>query len=357
MAKNAVANQIRYGELIRKFREEIPNNALIIAKDKILLDDIVAEICKSFIGKNFNRQSNLFQFDASDKNIEQVINESSNSGLFSEKKVVVLRNVKKLLKADKTAVLSYLRNPNPDTCFIMISQDEDTAPDKLFLYNAKENSENAAQNKKITDRNVKIFYLSQFTDQELAEWVKEKFEGYKISIEVIRHLLQFSNGSCDELLSEIEKLKTYSISTKEVTIDSVNLCNGISKDFNEMDFVSSIIKKEKDNALKIYEQISLTKDVEVFLIFLLSSAFVAINKLRDPNASRLHGFQLYKELKFWFEDQQKMLPDYKNYSSSMTRDKLILAFDMIYNADKSFKTGTSDKKTTMTTLINNICSL
>lgn len=357
MAKNEIKYLISYQSLLDKLQKDsIDNNILLSLREKVLLDDVVKIICKNFVGKSFDVKNNLISFNAEDKVIENILNECSNIGLFSEKKVVVIRNIKKLLKNEKLALLDYLNRFNPDTCLIMVASDEEFSVDKIFLFDSKED-DNHKGNKKIIESNVKIFEIDEFSDTEMILWIKEKFEDYVISEETIKHLLQFTNYSFDEILSEIEKLKTYCYFTKEVTIDAVNLCNGISKDFNETDFIRAVLKRDKNFALKIYDQITLKKDIEVYLIFLLNSAFIIINKLFDPGISKLQGWQLKKELKLWFEDQEKLLPYYKEFKNSIDSDKMKLAFEYIYKTDKILKLSGGDRKTTMTSLINNICNL
>ncbi|MEO8209359.1 MAG: DNA polymerase III subunit delta [bacterium] len=360
MAKAQFKYLISYKNLLDTLQKEpIANNILISLKEKVLSDDLIRIISEKFVGKFFDAAVHLIIFNAEDKPIENLLNECSNTGLFTQRKVVVLRNVKKLLKEAKTALLEYLKRSNPDTCLIMISNEEKFEVEKIFLSDGKEKDESGAakESKGIIDSNVKIYEVSEFTDADKINWIEKKFEGYKISKDTIMQFLQFTNNSLDEILSEIEKLKTYCYFSKEVTTDSVNMCNGIAKDFDETDFIKAILEHQSDKALKIYSQISLKKDVEVFLIFLLSSAFIIINKLFDPAAKKLEGFQLKRELKLWFPDQEKLLPYYRNFGNSIKQEKIKTAFEYIYATDKIFKTSAGDKRTTMTVLITNICNL
>lgn len=358
MAKVETKYTVSYKILIDTFEKgNVPNNILLSIKEKVLLDELINVICVSFGGNNFNSKDNLISFNAEDKQMDNVLNECSNVGLFSEKKIVVLKNVKKLLKDAKLSLIDYLKRPNPDSCLIMVSSDEEFAPEKLFLFDPKSLTESSAENKLTIEKNVKIFKVGEFSETEIVKWIEEKFDNYKISKDTLKHFLQFANTSFDEILSEIDKLKTFCWFTKEVTVDSVNLCNGIAKDFNEYDFIKAITGRKMDDALKIYDHISLKKDSEVYLVFLMNSAFVAINKLFDPNVSRLDGFMLKRELKIWYDDQEKLIPYYKEYRRTIPHEKMALAFDHIYSTDKLLKTSGGDRKTMMTSLIKNICSL
>lgn len=358
MSKAASNYTISYKNLNGKFEKgAIPNLILLSLKEKILLDDIVKVICKKFVGESFDAVNNLISFSGDDRAIENIINECSNTGLFSDKKVVVIRNVKKLLKDEKLGLIEYFKRYNPDTCLIMVSIDEEFSPGKLFFYDSKSENEKSKDYKNAVESNVSIFEVNDFTDDELISWIKEKFGEYKTDEATINQFLQYSNYSFDEILTEIEKLKTYCFNTKEITVEAVNLCNGIAKDFKETDFIQAVVERKSEKALMIYDKISLKKDVEVFLVFLLNAAFITINKLSDPAVQNLQGWNLKRELKLWLPGQENLLTYYKKYRSSIGQDKVNTAFNYIYEADKTLKSSNSSKKTVIINLINNICRL
>lgn len=355
MAKTESKYKIHFG----KFKETIqknpvPNNLLIAINEKILFDEILDLICKKFIGNNFDRKNNLSIYNADDKIIDNMINQCSNTGLFSDRKTVVIRNVKKLLKHEKLSLIDYLQRPNPDTCLIMECPAEEFTPGKVFLYETKSHDENSSGYRQIIEKNVSIYEINTFTSGELLDWVREKFGDYKIDEPVIKHFLQFTNYSLDEIITEIEKLKTYTLNEKIITADIVNLCNGIAKDFNENDFIRAVIEKNYEKAIEIYDRISLKKDVEVFLVFLLSSSFMAINKLYDSETRSMNEWDLKRALKIWFPDQDKLIPLYKNFRDSHEKQIVIQILNDIYTSDRLLKTSGGNKKTIMCELINNI---
>ncbi len=357
MAKAAESKYlISYKNLQTKLEKEpVPGIILLSLNEKILLDDLLKIICRKFGGNDFDEKNNLLSFNGEDRVIETILNECSNTGLFSDRKIIVVRNVKKLLKDEKLALADYFKRPNPDTCLIMVSSDAEFNPGKIFLYDSKSENERAKDIQKAVESSVKIYEISGFSEKDFVLWVKEKFDDYKISETAVNQLILYSNYSFDEILQEIEKLKTYCFKTKEITTEAVNLCNGIAKDFNETDFIRALMERDNEKALKIYERISLKKDIEVYLIFLLSSAFVIINKLYDPAISKYQGWQLKSELKLWFADQEILLPYYQRYRNSVSADKITDTFNNIYLSDKLLKTSGREKKTVMISLINSIC--
>ena len=346
MKISGTKNKTKYREFCEGLKKNnIPNNMLLFLKDKILLEDIIKIISKKFIGET-DSKDNIKHYFSDGKNIEEVINECSNINFFTERKIIVYKIVKKpgvrgIPKVDKAALLNYLKNSNPDIILLMVVTDKD-----YNLNNFKE----------FVDLGVPPFIFADDSEKDMISWIKEKFDGYQIDEQTILYLLQFLNVSYDEVITEVEKIKTYCAFSKEVTEDVINLCVGISKDFSENDFIEAVFSRDKNRALKIYENLSLKEDVEIYLLVLLNSAYIAMSKLLDPETKRLKDWDLRKELRLW-TNAEKMLSVYKNYSREINELKLMSAFDYIYKAEKAFKSTNTDKKTVFTSLINKLSGL
>ncbi len=345
-------NSSTFSALRKSFKEgKIPGNILLESSDRIISDDLTDAAFEGFVGKGESREDSLSVFTADDLKIDALMNECMGGGLFSSRKIVVLRNPKKLTKPKKVALTEYLADPNPDVTMIMIT-DENEGAGKLVFADSVD-----PERLKLAAKNLKEITVTDLTEQEMTDWIREKFEGFEITDESVSHLLSLSNFSLAEILPEIDKLRTYCHFKKSVSVEDINLCNGISKDFNEGDFIKAIVKKKTASAVKIYSRISLKKDIEVYLVFLLNTAFCALRKLKDPSSSKLQGFNLKKELKLWGPIQEVLLPLYKQASEELTSAALDDAFGMIYSADKKFKSSSSEKSVIMTNLIYGLCSL
>lgn len=341
-------DKIKYSSLLQLAKGgKLPNNIFLFLDEKILIEELLDAIGKNFIGKDFNPKQHLRKFYSDDKQMEDVINECSNLGFFSEKKIVLYRIIKKpgvkgLAKDDKLALLNYIKNPNPDTFLILHVQDSE-----YTLSNFDE----------FKGENITFYIKQETTPEEIIEWVREKLEGYKVNDDTIIQLLRYINPSYDEVVTEIDKLKTYSAITKEITVEDINLCVGLTRDFNENDFVAAVMSRDVKSALKIYDMLSLKEEIEIRLVSYLISAFVAIYKMFDPKIKEYMGYNLNRELKLWGKNSEKLRVIYENYKRETNELKIMKAFDYIYRADKAFKTSSPDKRAIFTTLISNLVSL
>ncbi len=321
----------------------------LVCEDRTISDELIDAAFDGFVGENEIRQECMPVFSGEDLKIESLMNECMGGGLFSSRKVVVVRNPAKLTKPKRTAVTNYLSDPNPDVCMIFLST-EDAGIDKTVTENLED--------KNVTSKalkNIERINVSPLSEHEMAEWIKIRFDDFEIEEEAVIHILALSNRDLSEIEPEIVKLKTFCHFKRSVDIKDINMCNGISKDFSEGDFIKAIMDRDRKTAIDIYHRISLKRDVEVYLVFLLYTAYCAILKLKDPATSGMQGFNLQRELKLWGPVHGAMLLQYKEVSESLPQDSVHEAINLIYRSDKRFKTSSGSKSVVMTELINGLC--
>ena len=347
MAKKAPKYSVTYTSLYNQLKKgEVPSNLFLVISEKILSDELIRLAGEKFIGEDYNPKEHLNTFFTDDNSLNAVLNECSNADFFSTKKLVVLKVVRKagyrgFSEDERKALLNYYKSPNPDIVFIII----DSAPEGRQPAYAK-----------LENTNLEIAEISSFSEPDYLKWVKSKFGDYKVEDSVILHFIQLLNMSFDEIAQEIEKLKTFCLDKKEVTLDDVNLCIGFSRDFNENQFIAAVLSRDANNALKIYNSLILKKDVEIYLLILLNSAFIALTKLFDPSIRKYNGWELKQKLRIW-SDFDRILPVYKKYVGEINELKLKCAFNYIYTSEKALKSSNIDRKTVFTRLITNLTSL
>jgi len=326
--------KVNYPDLLKKLgKGSIPNNILLFTNEKILLDEIVSVAAEKFLGEKPDRD-NVKTFFSGDRNIEGVMSECSNISFFTQKKIILLKVLKRagtkggFTNQDRQTLINYIKNYNQDIVLMIV------VIDREFNFDAYQD---------FLSGKLAVYVISPGTEKEFIEWAKIKFTGYKIDEDTIYHLLQFLNPSYDEINSEIEKLKTYCFESKEITKNDINMCIGFSRDFDEFDLLEAVLTNNYKKAIQIYNKINLKEDKEVYIVSLFSSSMISINKLFDPEISKLNDFNIKRELRLW-KDADKRLRILKEYKSKINELKLNQAFDYIYNADKALKSTASDKK-------------
>ena len=332
--------------------KELPPVMLLFLSEKVLTDEFLSELSYAFIGKDYNPKVNLQSFFADETPIDEVINECSNMSFLSDKKIILYKLVKKtgvrgINKEAKEGFINYAKNPNPDNMLVLLNGD------KAFTFSNFEDFENTG---------INIYTVSTDFEEDMADWCRDRLKGYEVDHETLLHLLQFVNPSYDEISSEIEKLKTFCIDTKKVTLDDVNLCVGMTKDFNENNLFEAILKRNFEKAIGIYDNMSSkttasSSEVELKFVAYMNNLFINLHKMQDPAIINMpEGFDLFKELKLW-KDGPRMYRLYKNYIKDLNILKIKKAFDYIYETDKTLKFTGKDKRLVINNLIHNLINL
>jgi len=125
LASKGNNHEISYFNLLKNLKEEkIPNNILLFTNEKILLDEITSTIANRFLGGKIT-SDNLRTFYSDDKNIEGVLNECSNLSFFSEKKIIILKVLKRagtkggFTNTERQSLIDYINNFDENIVFII----------------------------------------------------------------------------------------------------------------------------------------------------------------------------------------------------------------------------------------------
>jgi DNA polymerase III delta subunit len=352
ITKEALRYQTTFENFSNDVLKEIPGIILLFLSEKILFDEFTEALTSKFIGDTLDKENHVRRYFSDSVTTEEVINECSNFSFLTEKKIIIYRLVKKsgvrgISKEAREAFLNYSKNPNPDTVLII------HVPDREY---------NFANFTDFETQGIKISAVKTDDLNALKTWISGRFGGDNISDEAIIHLLQFVNPSYDEVSSEIDKLKTYCTGKKDISIDDINLCVGMTKDFNENNLFEAILNRDFEKAIGIYNNMTSktaasSSEVELRFIGYMNNLFIAMHKLRDTGMyGRNPDFKLFSELKLW-KDGYRMIKIYKDYLANLNELKIKQAFDYIYSSDRALKHTQQDKQLVISNLIHNLINL
>lgn len=322
---------------------------LLLTNEKVVLDEILLTLGQKFIGKDFDFKKIKFYYSDKDEFLS-LLNECYNTSFFTDKNIYVYKiikstGVKGIRKDDKELLLKYLMNPNPDSLLVLYVGDEEF---NLSNFDFLEGT------------SCTTVVITPPTEEGLIEWALKKFEDYKISPEVISFLLKFINISYDELFTEIEKLKRFCYTKKEITTEDVVQCVGLSKEFNENEFISAVLNKEKSKAIMIYDSLTLRPDKDLFLLYLLKNAYIGILKLFDKDTASMSDNELLKVLRIWdsgYQARINRLNLFKKIRASTNEIKIKKAINYIYETDKKLKTSDPDSRALFVALVKNLSDI
>lgn len=221
-------------------------------------------------------KSNIIRINYDESNIDNVLDECSYFSLLNEEKIVIVNNFK--IDANSKPLEKYLKNPNPATKLILITNSIDK---RSTIY-------------KLIKEKGTIIEINELKPSELTSKINSyaKKEGVMIDYLAVNKLIDYNLNNYDLILSEIDKLKLIKNKiTKEDIIDYGSKIIG-EENFALCDAITTKNKEETSRLLNDFIQNK--EEVTPFIALLASSYRIILavkslsNKFNETIAKELN---------------------------------------------------------------------
>ena len=288
-------NNASIGQIIRRIRtREIAPVYALYGGDSFLEDYFIQELSKSLLANNGTKTHYSLDQDSDEK----LFGELSAISMFEEKRIIVVREIKKLSsKKGRQELIQYIQTPNPHIVLLIISAEFDLR--NSFLKNIAENSE--------------LLDVRTPFENKMKEWVKFMINsrGIKITGVAMDHYIRSYGDSTAHVINEIEKASLL-LEDIEINENNIEKLDGFDRVFQIWHLQDSLGKKELHTSLEIVA--SLTENgtkfpqILVNLVYLYQqllwgkmgqykpNGYTGINKIITSNLSRYHEGYSYGEL-------------------------------------------------------------
>ncbi len=232
-------------------------------------------LIKREIDKILNANSiekiNVSEYNLEIDNFKDIIEDANTISLFADKKAIIVNNsylfTGKSIKNenDPELFLDYFKNVNPDSIIIFIVD-----------------SEKLDERKKIVKEIKKIGTVKDFNKKnDLTDILKNMFEGYNISIQDIRFMIDRCGNNLDILSQEVNKIKIYKDEDKNVTKEDIINLTSKNIDIDIFGFVDTIVNKNKNKALEIYKEMLINGEEPIKILVILANQFRIIYQAKE----------------------------------------------------------------------------
>ena len=224
MAKSSNATT---GQIIRRIRtKEFAPVYSLFGGDAFLEDFFMNELSKTFLNKNGKRQHFSLDYDKP----EYLFLELSSISLFKEKKIIIVREIKKL-KSEKARneLYHYIKNPNYNIVLILISDMYDMK--NTFL-------------KKISTLSQLMDFRPPF-ENEMKQWISYVLQYKKIKVKaaILEEYIQLYGDSIAHVINEIDKASLL-LGDVEINENNIEKLDGFDRIFQIWHLQDSLGKKE-----------------------------------------------------------------------------------------------------------------
>ena len=311
------------GKAIREVKKKV-DNVYFLSGDDYFLQNFFIKSLKKICNDDYELSYLNFE-EESDRNI--FFQEISSISLFSNKNILVIRNMAKISKINKDEILKYLINPNDDNIIIFVSDD---------FYSKNNFFKSVSSKSKMIDTRTPF-------PNKIKEWVRYYLNTNKISIDqsILDDIISSNNDEITTILNEIEKLYL------------VNECSQISYDENQhisinqrnirpWHLIDSIGKKNNTLSIKNFEYLQYGGYQTVPLIIIFYNFF--------------NNMLMYKNNNHNIYSINKIISNnMTQYSNKYTDNEIINILVDLKNIDILIKSSTLNHNNLISNFIIKIC--
>ena len=310
------------------------NNYLIESTDSLSLENEASKLIKD----NKFTKASVYKYDLEETELENALEDLDTYGLFTQEKVIILKNIESLkyddYKSEFEHLFRYLDNPNPDNLLIIeVSKLSGTSKIGKIL------KEKCTYNK--VELNTKSY-------------IKQLLKDYEVDPNTINLLDNYCLGDISKIYNECQKLKNYKYEEKVITEDDVKELVtkklGDSKDLT-FSFSRSIALRDKKGALKRYKELLSYNFEPISIIGLLSSQIRIIYQVKLLEKERLSDREIANILE---EKSDYRITKTRELTKLYSEDSLLHLLQELSDIDFKMKTTDLDANALLEQFIINI---
>lgn len=297
---------------------------LFYGKEKYLIDEEIKKYKEQF------DEINIVNITYNN-NIDDIIDEANSISLFADKKLIIVNDTTIFNRKKKSedseedntkenfdSLVNYLNNQNEEVTLIFIN-----------------NQETIDNTKKITKLIKEKGVIKEFNNINIKETIKSLFGKYKISYDNIDLLINRVGNDIGILKEEITKITTYKDKDMEISKDDILNLTYLNIDTSAFNFADQIVNKNKDEALKIYNELLEMHSDPSTVIALLASKVRLIFQVMEL---RKMGYSLYQMVDT-LETKEYPIKLALNAASKTNKEEIITVLHDLADLDINIKTG------------------
>ena len=284
------------------------------------INNEIKKICKNIDDMNISR------YDLNNDLTSLVIEDAKTISLFGDKKIVIADNANMFTAStskDSEIIEAYLKNINEYT-------------DLIFIVH----SDKIDARKKITKAIKEKGKIIEFNDDlDAVSLIRRLFKDYNIEYSDIKLLIDRVGNNPLIITNEINKIKIYKGNDKNITSEDIlNLTNKIIE-IDVFKLIDYIVKKDKENALELYNEMLKVNEEPIKIIVILANQFRIMYQSKELLKKGYSEKDIASILKIHPYRVKLAIQNSRNYTSEM----LLKYLNDLADIDIGIKTGTINK--------------
>lgn len=302
---------------------------LLFGEDNFRSSEKLVEIKNKFLEKNPDAVSGLFDFAEKDWDIGEIIMNISSGGLFSSKKLVIVKNI---LTGEKKFADDAFGN------FLKAEVKKDKS-DLILIFWESGKVKKSSKLHKLLQKIAKCQEFEILKEAKLKNWIAGKFKesDAEISPAAIEKLIVFVGNDLNLLSREIEKLSAYK-NKGEISDADIDLLVKSKIDTDIFKTVDALARGDKKTALKMLHDHLDGGEDPFYLLSMYFYQFRNLVKVKPLAEKNMLPADIASKLKMYPFVARKSVEQARNFSW----EKLKALYNSLCEIDFESKTGKTD---------------
>ncbi len=309
---------------------------LLYGEEHYLIEETV-QCIEQLVFDNGVRDFNYQLFYGEEASGADIINAAHTMPMMAKKRLLLVKHVEQMKAPQLKKLTAYAAQPSTSAILILTGDNLDNK--KTFV-------------KSLASPSVAVRFYPLYDSGAIA-WIqaKVKKEGYRISPEAGRGLLELSGNDLAALANQLEKLFAYTASQKNISLEDVDLVVGRVRQHNIFELVEAIGSKKLERALHVLAKILAQGEPPILVMAMISRQLRRIWRAKC----------MLKQGVPWNAIGQKLgVPRFilKNFTSQVegfSLSDLQAAFHALLATDIKLKTGTQWPRLSLEFLLLKLC--
>ncbi|MBQ0007607.1 MAG: DNA polymerase III subunit delta [bacterium] len=228
-----MAKSVSYQSIIKEIDKRQFQPIYMLYGDETYYIDLLSDYFENKILTNEDeREFNLSVLYGKEITVADIVMSASECPVFSDYRITIVKEAQSIDKPNWDSLVEYLKEPNSQSIVVLCFRKE-TIDSRLKVF------------KIISDKGV-IFQSQKLKDYQLPDWIinAATAKGYSIDLRSAELLSEFLGSNLGKIVNEIDKLGIImeKQGTSNITPELIERNIGISKDYNNFELISAIIK-------------------------------------------------------------------------------------------------------------------
>jgi len=312
------------------------NLFVFYGEERFFIDQLITAVERYVFKESADKQTSYQTFYGTENTLSEIISACMSFSMFSERKLVVVKEFDKLKVSDTDSLIKYILHPQKSTVLVFTA--DKWGNTKVFQEILK---------------NAVSVPCKSLRDEEIYVWLYNKVKSVnsRADRESLVFLVENIGNNLLRLNTEIDKILDYIGPGSKLTLDVVTELTGFSREVNIFNFQKCLAQKNFENSIKIGIQLLEQGEALAGILPMLFGFYRKIWMVKTLRSKKLRNQEILQQL----DGTAYAYQDIFLAEEEFTLEQIGFIMEKILDAEVQLKSSQRKNDSILTMLCYYIC--